>query len=72
MIKTKELSEPTSCWNKADADELLFVLMGRDAAAPVAIEVWVQERIRLGINQAGDAQIAEALACALRMRTRAA
>lgn len=68
MIKSRELLDPASCLSKARDDELLFVLLARDPAAPVAIEAWVNERIRLGKNTANDAQIAEALACALRMR----
>ena len=70
MIKAQELAYPDSCFNKAHTDELIFVLLARDPAAPVAIEAWVNERIRLGKNTADDGQIAEALACALRMRSR--
>lgn len=68
MRKTQELSDPTSCLNKARPDEILFVLLARDAAAPVAIESWVAERLRLGKNQPADAQITEALAAADAMR----
>jgi hypothetical protein len=48
---------------------MLFVLLGRDVAAPFAIRAWVDERLRLGKNMRGDAQIAEALACAETMET---
>ena len=34
MIKKKELSDPNSCMSKARDDEMTFVLLGRDAAAP--------------------------------------
>jgi hypothetical protein len=68
VIKLLEIANPHSCLNKANADELLFILLARDPAAPVAIEAWVAERIRLGKNEPGDAQIAEALGCAMRMR----
>ena len=47
--------------------EHLFVLLGRDAAAPFAIRAWVQERIRLGKNTPTDPQITEALECALQI-----
>jgi hypothetical protein len=45
----------------------LFVLLSRDAAAPVAIRAWVAERLRLGKNTETDQQIVEALACARTM-----
>lgn len=64
MIKSQELTDPTSCLSKAGYSELLFVLLGRDPAAPVAIRAWVEERIRLGKNKVSDDQIKEALACA--------
>lgn len=64
MIKRDELTNPASCMNRARDDEMTFVLLGRDAAAPVAIRAWVNERIRLGKNRADDQQIVDALACA--------
>ncbi len=67
MIKCEELENPTSCLNKARDDELIFVLLARDAAASVAIRAWVQERIRIGKNRLDDPQIIEALACAKKM-----
>lgn len=67
MLKRDELDYTESCLNKARDDERLFVLLARDPAAPVAIRAWVDERIRLGKNVLGDAQVAEALDCAARM-----
>jgi hypothetical protein len=67
MIKHEERTHPQSCWNKADEDELLFVILERDAAAPIAIRAWVEARIKLGKNQRSDQQIVEALGCAARM-----
>jgi hypothetical protein len=64
MIKRKELTDPRSCMSRADDDEMTFVLLGRDLAAPVAIRAWVGERIRLGKNRPDDPQILEALECA--------
>lgn len=64
MRKRDELSNPSSCMSRAREDEWTFVLLGRDAAAPVAIRTWAYERIRLGKNKPEDAQIKEALACA--------
>lgn len=67
MIKSQELTNPNSCMNKARDDEMTFVLLGRDKAAPYAIRCWVNERIRLGKNQADDPQVVEALECAKTM-----
>ena len=67
MIKCQELSDPSSCMNRAREDEMTFVLLGRDPAAPVAIRAWVAERIRIGKNCPFDPQILEAQACAAAM-----
>jgi len=63
MIKRDELNDTESCFNKANDGERLFVLLARDAAAPVAIRAWIAERIRLGKNAPDDAQILEAIEC---------
>lgn len=68
MLKKEEVADSNSCLNKAKNDELLFVLLGRDIAAPVAIHAWVAERIRLGKNNVNDPQILEALECARKMK----
>ncbi len=60
MRKRDELSDPTSCLNRARDDEWTFVLLGRDAAAPAAVRAWIEERIRLGKNCRDDPQIVEA------------
>ena len=67
MIKSEELINQDSCLNKAKDGEFLFVLLGRDAAAPAVINFWVSERIRLGKNNWYDNQIQEALTIAARM-----
>lgn len=67
MLKKDELANPESCLNKAKNDERIFVLLARDAAAPHAINAWVNERIRLGKNKWADEQIQEAIMCAARM-----
>lgn len=64
MRKRDELTNPDSCMSRARDDEMTFVLLGRDLAAPVAIRAWITERIRLGKNQPEDPQILEAEACA--------
>ena len=64
MLKRKELTDPRSCMSRADDDEMTFVLLGRDLAAPDTIRFWVERRIALGKNKADDPQIVEALECA--------
>ena len=64
MRKFAELSFKESYMSKARPTEMTFVLLGRDAAAPVAIMRWVEERIRLGKNTIDDEQIKEAVRCA--------
>lgn len=61
MIKRMEKADGRSCWNKASDDEMVFVLLGRDTAAPRTIREWVKERLRLGKNKQDDQQIREAL-----------
>jgi len=67
MIKKLELNDPNSCLNRAKDGEMLFVLLGRDPAAPVAIRTWAAERVRLEKNKPCDPQILEAEACARAM-----
>jgi len=64
MLKHNEIESPESCFNKAQDNERLFVLLARDPAAPVAIRAWIAERIRLTKNKPGDEQIREAYECA--------
>ncbi len=64
MRKRDELALPGTCLNKASPGEMLFVLLGRDPAAPAAIRAWVQERIRLGKNKPDDTQLLEAAVAA--------
>jgi hypothetical protein len=64
MKKSTELTDPESCLSRAFPNEMLFVLLERDPAAPVAIRAWIKERIRIGRNKPGDGQILEAEACA--------
>jgi hypothetical protein len=60
MRKRDEISDMGSCLNKAREDEWLFVLLGRDKAAPAAVRAWIDERLRIGKNKPTDAQIVEA------------
>ena len=60
MIKRDELTDSASCLNKASDDEMIFVLLGRDKAAPAAIRAWIAERISLGMNFYNDQKLTEA------------
>jgi hypothetical protein len=68
MVKREELANPNSCLNRAKDDEMVFVLLGRDPAARIAIHAWVAERLRLGKNNSSDPQIVEALQVATAMK----
>jgi hypothetical protein len=67
MVKREELSNPNSCMSRAKDDEMTFVLLGRDVAAPMAIRAWIYWRIMLKKNTHDDPQIKDALACAEQM-----
>lgn len=67
MKKQQEMTDPASCLNKAHDNEMLFVLLGRDPAAPYVIRCWIEERIRLGKNAIGDPKMLDAQACAAAM-----
>ena len=64
MRKKDELSKKQTCMSSAHPEEMVFVLLGRDAAAPAAIRAWVSERLRLNKNIDTDPQITEAQECA--------
>jgi len=64
VLKKDEIANPESCLNRAREDELVFVLLGRDVAAPVAIRAWASERIARRKNEPDDRQIMEAHVCA--------
>lgn len=69
MIKRQEALDPNSCWNKAREDEMVFVLLERDLAAPLAIRQWEARRVQLGKNKLGDEQMREAQRCRIHMST---
>lgn len=69
MVKTDEISNPSSCLNRALPTERLFVLLARDASAPETIRFWADLRVRSGKNKETDPIIAEALACAAAMES---
>jgi len=67
MLKRDEAQHPNSCWTKAHDDELVFVLLARDVAAPHAIREWARTRVQFGKNKPDDPQILEAYHCAAEM-----
>jgi hypothetical protein len=69
MRKRDELELEHTCMQHAHPMEMVFVLLSRDPAAPVAIRAWVAERLRIGKNVPSDAKIVEALSCAATMET---
>lgn len=52
------------CLSKAEPDEPMFVLLGRDPVAPMLVNMWVEVRSRMGEEQE---KCEEALACADQM-----
>lgn len=60
MNKYKERGQADSCFNRATEDEMIFVLLERDEAAPAAIREWIKERIKIGKNKPGDVKLIEA------------
>jgi hypothetical protein len=60
MNKFDEFTKPSSCFNRAHADEMMFILLARDASAPVAVRAWIHHRLKSGKNVEGDPQIEEA------------
>lgn len=64
MLKCEETATPSSCLNKALDNERVFVLLARDAAAPLAIYGWVLHRVDTGLNKLSDPEIIEAMECA--------
>lgn len=60
MRKDEELRNPNSCLNRAKDDEIIFVLLERDASAPDIIRDWCRHRIASGKNKAQDREILEA------------
>ena len=63
---TKNDPSTYDCYANAEPDEPMFVLLGRDVAAPLLVDLWAALR---GLDRdADDAQLVEAKACAEAMR----
>lgn len=69
MLKSEELAPGAQgCLARADDNEMVFVLLARDATAPMVIDIWCDARIACGKNEPTDHQIIEARKCAEVMR----
>jgi hypothetical protein len=60
MIKKEELTNPTSCINKAFDDEPIFVLRAKDPVAIQTIYYWMHQRICTGSEKYNDPKMKEA------------
>lgn len=67
MTRILELNQETSCFNRAESNEPMFILLGRDPVAAMLIREWCKRRLDFGKNKFDDAQILEALRLADRM-----
>ena len=62
MKKADERDQPDSTWNKIPDDEPVFILRGRDRAAPGTIRAWAERAKRMGCP---TAKWQEAMDCAM-------
>ena len=62
---TKNNPGEFDCYNKADPDEPMFVLLARDSYAPFLVEMWATARQHLPKQHA---KVVEARRCAAEMR----
>jgi len=60
MLKKDELKNPTSCLNKAAADEPIFVLRAKDENAAQTVRLWAT--MSTGFHEHAKIKEAEALA----------
>ncbi len=63
-MATKNNPGSYDCYANAEPDEPMFVLLGRDRAAPQAVLKWAEARVQMGKNKPDDPQIIEAYQCA--------
>lgn len=59
---TKNNPGAYDCYDKAEPDEPMFILLGRDPLAPALVREWAQQRAET--RGRPDAKIDEARACA--------
>ncbi len=63
-MATKNNPSEYDCYQNAEPDEPIFVLVARDITAPDTIRDWCMHRVQEGKNGADDDQIQAALGCA--------
>lgn len=66
LMGTKASPGAFDCYDKAEPDEPMFVLLARDPDAPLLVLLWARIRRRAGED---PDKVAEAEACADAMRT---
>lgn len=64
-MSTKSNPGSFNCYDRAEPDEPLFTLLGRDPAASFAVALWVRVRTMMF---GGSEQVAEAAGCSEQMR----
>lgn len=64
MKKYIEMANKTSTLNKADNEEMLFILRAQDVTAPKVILHWITENF----ETVSESKLYDAFNCALRMR----
>jgi len=64
-VGTKNNPGSYDCYDKAEPDEPIFVLLGRDPDAPLLVDLWASLR---GLRKPDSEKPAEARACAEAMR----
>lgn len=64
---TKNNPGKFDCYDKAEPDEPMFVILGRDPVARMVVLEWARLRLRFGYNQPHDPQMLEAAECARAM-----
>ncbi len=63
---TKENPGKYDCLAKAEPDEPVFVLLGRDACAPILVRMWAEMRGAFNPEESSD-KLNEAVDCATLM-----
>lgn len=73
MIKSREVTYPASCLNRARAEEPLFVLRANDELAPDIVRMWaydyLDQKKKLGLTPAQHKKYLDALDLATDMET---
>ena len=69
---TKNNPGKFDCYGNAEPDEPMFILLARDASAPIVVDHWAERRLRMiedGTKPESDrAMVEEARQCAQAMR----